>query len=459
MNHILIIEKDSFYSESLSGLLKAHNYAVDCVLCGLDALAVLKNNHYELVIADFHMEDVAITQFLSQLSLSNSCTNVLISTAIDHLESALAVLKYGASGYILKTIHSDEIIHTVARVFEQRRMRNEIKQLKNMLSLCQSSQAIAGCLEIERIYHLILDAVAREVGVDRYMGVFRSDKALEILQSRNVTAETASCLKTIIETEVGRGIAETELVKHIKDLPKTIPDMVDTDMEEAFLIFMHNHQDLLQGVMVLFNNPGLELPDFFDSKENILFLMEQSLKAFENAKSFSLANDMLFIDDLSGLYNHRYLEIALDRELKRIERYSSQLAVLFLDLDAFKQVNDSHGHLVGSQVLREVGILLRISVRDVDVVIRYGGDEYTIILVETSPEAAASVAERVRKQVESHSFLAERGLNIKITCSIGYSCCPDDTLSKHELLEMADIAMYAGKGSGKNCVTRHKKTS
>ena len=193
------------------------------------------------------------------------------------------------------------------------------------------------------------------------------------------------------------------------------------------------------------------------SQKNIRFLLEQSVRAFRNAENYTLAKDMLFIDDLSGLYNHRYLEVALDRELKRAERYASHLAVLFMDLDFFKKVNDTHGHLVGSRVLREMGDLLKKSTREVDVVIRYGGDEYTIILVETGAETADIVAERIRLQVESHVFLTAEGYNIRLTCSIGYACCPEDTMSKQELLDMADQAMYAGKAGGKNCAGRFVK--
>ena len=183
-------------------------------------------------------------------------------------------------------------------------------------------------------------------------------------------------------------------------------------------------------------------------------MIEQSLRAFENADTFSKAKDLLFIDDVSGLYNHRYLDIALEREMKRVERYASHLAVLFIDVDYFKKVNDAHGHLVGSRVLAEFGSLIKKSVRDVDIVIRYGGDEYTAILVETACATAEMVAERIRRQVEAHHFAGSGLKTILLTCSIGYACCPDDTASKDVLLEMADRAMYAGKTSGKNRVER-----
>ena len=102
-----------------------------------------------------------------------------------------------------------------------------------------------------------------------------------------------------------------------------------------------------------------------------------------------------------------------------------------------------------------MGLLVRKSVREIDVVIRYGGDEFTIILVETECKIAHMVAERIRLQIESHVFQAPEGYNIRLTCSIGFACCPDDSLSKYELLEMADKAMYAGKSSGKNCVSHY----
>jgi two-component system, cell cycle response regulator len=210
----------------------------------------------------------------------------------------------------------------------------------------------------------------------------------------------------------------------------------------------------LHGVIALFNDPGARLPELHTKKKNILFLLEQSVLSFENAESYSHAKDMLFIDDLSGLFNHRYLEVALERELHRVERYASQLSIIFLDIDSFKLVNDTYGHLVGSRVLKEMGALLKKSVREVDVVIRYGGDEYTVILVETNCSTAGTVAERIRGLVEAQTFLATDGYNIRLTCSIGYSCCPEDTMSKQELLEMADRAMYVGKNSGKNCVKR-----
>jgi len=274
-----------------------------------------------------------------------------------------------------------------------------------------------------------------------------------------VSDAVAEYFMDVILECVSKHISGKSLITRIQFSEKSAaaPGILGSGIEEAYLIFVRS-KGILQGIIVTFNDPGLRLPEYNPKKRNIHFLLEQSVLALENASSYSHAKDMLFIDDLSGLYNQRYLEVALEREMKRIERYSAQLAIIFLDMDSFKQVNDTYGHLVGSRLLKEMGGLLKKTVRDVDVVIRYGGDEYTIILVETSPEVAGVVAERIRAMVEAHPFLETEGYSIRLTCSIGYSCCPEDTQSKEELLEMADQAMYAGKGSGKNCVIRFAGT-
>jgi diguanylate cyclase (GGDEF)-like protein len=163
-------------------------------------------------------------------------------------------------------------------------------------------------------------------------------------------------------------------------------------------------------------------------------------------------NSLVYIDELTGLFNYRYLDIALERETKRVKRYGSSLALLFLDLDNFKTVNDTHGHRIGSLVLKEVAILLKKTVRDIDVVIRYGGDEYTLILVEAGLSEAALVSERIRRSIENQIFAEGEGLAVRISASLGYACYPLHTTTKQQLLELADQAMYRGKEGGRNRV-------
>ncbi len=182
------------------------------------------------------------------------------------------------------------------------------------------------------------------------------------------------------------------------------------------------------------------------------FFYRQSRLALINAERNAQAQSLIYIDDLTKLYNSRYLNVVLDREMKRSERYRNFFSVLFMDVDFFKRVNDSHGHLVGSRVLVEVGAVLRACVRETDTVVRYGGDEFVVLLVETNAEEAMLVAERMRRMMESKPFVTDLGLDIRLTISIGIAAFPEHATTKQHLLNLADQAMYRGKESTRNVV-------
>src|SRR5512141_2715027 len=186
--------------------------------------------------------------------------------------------------------------------------------------------------------------------------------------------------------------------------------------------------------------------------EVLNFFQRQARLALLNAERSAQAQSLIYIDDLTKLYNGRYLNVVLDREMKRSERYRNFFCVLFMDIDFFKRVNDAHGHLVGSRVLVEVGSVLRACVRDSDTVVRYGGDEFVVLLVETNADEAMIVAERMRKMIEAEPFAKETGLPIRLTISIGIAAFPEHANTKQTLLNLADQAMYRGKESTRNVV-------
>jgi diguanylate cyclase (GGDEF)-like protein len=175
--------------------------------------------------------------------------------------------------------------------------------------------------------------------------------------------------------------------------------------------------------------------------------------AIENAKAYDRIVELTITDDHTGLYNARYLYRSLEHELARGERYKRPFSVVFLDLDKFKQVNDVHGHQAGSQTLREVGAVLKAALRETDVPIRYGGDEYVVVMPETDKERALHVAERLRKTVSETVYLKDRGLAVHVTASFGVATFPEDGKTVEELLAGADAAMYAVKESARDGVT------
>jgi diguanylate cyclase (GGDEF)-like protein len=167
--------------------------------------------------------------------------------------------------------------------------------------------------------------------------------------------------------------------------------------------------------------------------------------AIDNAKLFKQVQDLSVTDDLTGLYNSRFLHHSLGSEVNRARRFKYDLSLIFMDLDYFKSINDNHGHLSGSKLLKEVGALIDKTVRNVDLVCRYGGDEFVIVMPETSKEHAGVVAKKIREAFRSTTFLKDEGLNCKMTGSFGVASYPDDAANENELIQLADIAMYKVK--------------
>jgi diguanylate cyclase (GGDEF)-like protein len=174
--------------------------------------------------------------------------------------------------------------------------------------------------------------------------------------------------------------------------------------------------------------------------------------AIDNAQAYERIKDLTIVDDHTGLFNARHLYRTLESEVARSGRYGRPFSVVFLDLDRFKNVNDRHGHQVGSAALKEVGELLRRALRSADVPIRYGGDEFVLLLPEADRAQALAVAERIRGQLEAARFLSDRGLEVRITASFGVATFPEDGADAEAVLGAADAAMYRVKQRSRNGV-------
>lgn len=203
------------------------------------------------------------------------------------------------------------------------------------------------------------------------------------------------------------------------------------------------------GVLELINQSEDKVFTEEDLETTLLFA-EQVAVSLENAYLFQRIKQLSMVDDLTKLYNSRFLRQSLKVEIARAGRYVYPLAVIFLDLDGFKQVNDRYGHLVGSSTLKVVGNILKEGVRQVDIVSRYGGDEFTMILPNTDADGALLVAKRLLKAIVKHDYATTPGYDFELSASFGISCFPDHGGSPDELIQKADQAMYMVKETTKN---------
>ena len=209
-------------------------------------------------------------------------------------------------------------------------------------------------------------------------------------------------------------------------------------------------RDAILGVLVAVNR--IDASPFDERHLRVLSLLaNQTAIAIENAKLFRRAEQLAVTDDLTQVYNYRFLKMGLRREVKRAARFSQKFSILMIDVDNLKRYNDRNGHLRGSEVLRQVAQIVVKEARSIDLVAKYGGDEFVVILPQTAREGACVLADRVKSSVAIAAFpLVTPGI---ITVSLGVATYPENGITAGELLESADIALYAAKQSGKNRVS------
>ncbi|MCU0587588.1 MAG: sensor domain-containing diguanylate cyclase [Syntrophobacteraceae bacterium] len=181
-------------------------------------------------------------------------------------------------------------------------------------------------------------------------------------------------------------------------------------------------------------------------------LAEYGAIAIQNAALFDRAQRLVITDDHTSLYNCRHLYDTLDQELARARLSGHEVAMVFFDLDHFKRVNDTHGHLRGSKVLREVGHLLRRQERPGVIPFRYGGDEFVVLLPGSSKDEGLAFAGNLRRLINETTFLADEGIDLHITASFGVASYPGDASDQVGLLGYADIAMYRVKESTRDAI-------
>jgi len=437
---VLVVDDELFFRRLYAEILTEDDYRVETVESGDAALGRIRQGGVDLVLTDMIMPGLDGLEVLRQVRALENPPDVILATGHATLETAIQALKNGARDYLIKPFNPEELRHLVRTCLEQRRLLDENSLLKSQIRLFQKGQTLAGILDIERLLAQTVASLAKEVGSCRgfaFLGNSKKvDKIFGCLQVEDFRAMAfaGSLLELLDSLDAPRIVT-----------PADIPSGPDwpADIRRCCL-FPLRSQKAIKGMLVLANAEGSSLPDPLP-QENLHFLTEQAGIAFDNAYRYQGARELIYTDDLTGLYNQRYLDIVLEQEIRRAERYGLEFSVIFLDVDHFKVVNDTHGHLSGSKALKEIATLLRKCIREVDIPFRYGGDEFTALLVETGSEGAPVVAERIRRTIEQNTYLKELGQDIKLTASVGYATYPKDAQDQKTVLELADKAMYLGK--------------
>jgi diguanylate cyclase (GGDEF)-like protein len=448
---VLVVDDDRLIRELARDTLVADGYQVSVAGSGAQALSLLaQEGPFELVLTDLSMREVDGLQLLEQIKRRYTKTDVVILTAYASLETALEAMRLGAADYLRKPLRPAEMSYCVSRVFLRRQILAENESLRGCLQAFEASRVLSTCVELADVLPMALDILLRLVGRSRAVGrlVNPSPRLSDGVYLRGFDDATGAELRELVEQ--GKLFDTGDLEGPPREAPTLPRELVRFGVSEegALAIPMRLGGRIVGGIWLF---PEGRSFDPAERRQAEVVIAEAEL-ALQNAERFLVAREKAFIDDVTDLYNARYLFAALDREVSRAARTALELSILFLDVDRFKQVNDQYGHLVGSRVLRELGQLFHRSVRSIDTVGRYGGDEFTIVLVDTGFEAAQQVADRIRQSVETRRFGADHGLRIALTVSAGVATFPHHGRDRERLLDISDKAMYLAKSLGRNRV-------
>jgi len=319
-------------------------------------------------------------------------------------------------------------------------------------------KALTSSLQLDQVLRTIMEKIDEFLRPDNW-SLLLLDEAKQELYFELAVGKASQALKDV-RIKLGQGIAGW-VAQHgeVVIVPDTTKDTrffgkVDekTKMETRSIVAVPvKFRDTCLGVIELINCVG---PEGFDPRDLKLLeaLSDFAAIALENARHVKRIHELTIKDDCTSLYNARHMGFILDTEIYRSQRYTYEFSIVFIDLDHFKQVNDTHGHLVGSRLLAEMGEALKTNCRLIDFAFRYGGDEFVILLPQTSKDNAINVARRLHRLIRDTVWLQKEGLNIHITPSVGLAAYPADSKTKEGLLHLADEAMYLVKNTNRDNV-------
>ncbi len=337
------------------------------------------------------------------------------------------------------------------------RTNDALEKLVRDLSLIyEIGQEVNSIIDLDNLYAKITDTLHRHLRIHEFAILIFDDRREELHVKAAYGFEDS---EAILHTSFRKGEGITGLVAEVgrKIYIK------DTSLDNRFLHYKGERPakpSSFLSIPLVYKNDVMGVINFaregrssFNSQDvkKLSLVSGQIALAIANAQLYTRTRELSVRDELTGINNRRYFQQMLQMEWKRAVRFHRDISLIMLDVDHFKQYNDSFGHLQGDKVLKRIGGLLMKNLREVDTIARFGGEEFIMLLPDTDKQGAIVVAEKVRLLMEQEKFLNDsRGDTRRVTISVGVSTYPDDVGDMDDLIDHADIALYRAKENGRN---------
>ncbi len=335
---------------------------------------------------------------------------------------------------------------------------SDVGQTERLLACIEFSKTVVSAYDMESLLTAVLQKIDGLIPA-RNWSLLLLDRQNQELYFAVVVGVDADLIKGI-RLKIGEGIAgtvaqtgEAVIIPDVRQDPRFCPkvDQVTGFDTRSVIALPLRVRGRIIGVFEVVN---VENQDFFRTKylPLINILADYVAIAVDNVQNLQRLQLRTFIDECTGFYNTRYLGCQLERLIPETLTSGQELSVVFLDVDNFKALVDSLGHLKGSRILAELARVIHQQLGPQDSLIRYGGDEFIILLPKRSQEQTLALVRQLRQTINQAVFLTDEGYNLQLTASYGIATLPQDAHDKDTLLLIGDRAMFCGKGRGKDCI-------
>ncbi|MEW6553823.1 MAG: diguanylate cyclase [Actinomycetota bacterium] len=484
--HILLADDNKLVVKVTSSILEQAGYEVDVAWDGIDAAVKAFSLLPDLMILDVEMPKIKgyqVCRLLKEDSLT-SWMPVIMLTGREHQSDMFWGMKTGADAYITKGFKPEHLLQKVDELLSQAGAYEEARELsrkrKKEVTEDYVIDKITDLLDRKLYETTILNDIASlssslqdfsetvnsvfEI-LDNFFGYFAggllffAEQELYVYVNKQCTAEMVEEIsqETIqVATGYAWQVSDPSLVERVVLNQESLVKAGDEKQPRPAYVHipMTAHKTVI-GVLVVAGPPN---PAFRRDAPVILNLISNELTMIlDNARLYEGAKRMAITDGLTKIYNHRFFQELFEKEFKRASRYNSSFSLIMLDIDFFKRINDTYGHLYGDEILKEMANLVKGCLRTMDILARYGGEEFAILLPETDLEDAVFTADRIRMAVENHDFPQSKGRPVKVTVSQGVTSFPSPDIEKRsDIVAKADAALYEAKEAGRNCVRQRE---